>query len=82
MSEEDLQHITDYLIMRGYQWKVGGKLRFPTEEQVAKLLEMCFDEVRRGAQDQEMVSVEIGGLLVKKTDNKIDIYLHAGEVDL
>lgn len=75
---EDLEHLYEYFLLRDIQWSIHGEHRIPTKEEMLILLEDCVNTVR-GA--PESISVEIGGLLVKRTDTKLDVYVHAGELD-
>jgi hypothetical protein len=57
------------------QWRFDGVLKRPTYEDVATLLDRMIEQVRKSPGS---ISIESGGILVKRTDNMIDVYVHAG----
>lgn len=78
LSTENLEHLYEYFLLRDIKWCIHGERRIPSKVEMLILLEDCINTVRDAP---ESISVEIGGLLVKRTDAKLDIYVHAGELD-
>lgn len=78
LSSEDLDHIYEFFLLRGMEWMVRGSRKIPTRDEIEFVINDCIYVVRG---EPESVSVEIGSLLVKRTDDKIDIYVHAGELE-
>lgn len=59
------------------QWKIDGRLVYPTFDDVGRLLTAMVKDVRERGYD----SIESGGILVKRDGSKIDVYVHVGELD-
>jgi hypothetical protein len=75
---EDLDHLYEFFLLRGIHWKVRGEYRIPTRAEIELLVSDCVDTVRG---ESGSISIEIGSLLVKRTDAKIDIYVHVGAME-
>lgn len=69
--------IQDVLTDIGRRWKIDGRLAEPTVDDVERLVRLMSDDVRKLDYD----SIESGGILVKKDGDKIDVYVHVGELD-
>lgn len=59
------------------KWKIDGDLVYPNFDDVQKLIEAMVNDIRTTSYD----SIESGGILVKKDGDKIDVYVHIGELD-
>lgn len=59
------------------QWKIDGRLVYPTFDDVDRLLTAMVKDVREQGYD----SIESGGILVKRDGSKIDVYVHVGELN-
>lgn len=71
--------IHEQLLKSGTVWgRFGKKPQPPSLEDVKSLVDGMIDGVR---ESKESISIESGGVLVKRTDDYIDIYLHVGAVD-
>lgn len=70
--------IEGFFQVRGYTWKVGGMSHEPTEDDIQKVINRAVDTLN-DEPDSE-VQLEIGHLLFKKRDGKIDVFAHFGEV--
>lgn len=78
LSHEELENIYAYFTKQNIQWKIKGTRRSPTREEIELLLDDLITAIRT---DEGDISIEIGSILVKRSDSKIDIYVHAGAVD-
>lgn len=77
LNKEDLDFLIEFFLLRNIKWKISGELRRPTRAEV----EIALDDMIRVVQESdESILVEIGSLLVKRSDKHIDIYVHAGEL--
>jgi hypothetical protein len=75
VDSEDLDFLVEFFLLRNIKWKINGELRRPTRTEV----EIALDDMIRVVQESdESILVEIGSLLVKRSDQHIDIYVHAG----
>lgn len=81
MASNDLEDIYfnayEQIAEIGCLWRFDGEAKIPTYEDVRGLLERMISEVRKA---QTPISIESGHLLVKATDDMIDVYIHAGGV--
>lgn len=77
LNDEDFNCLTEFILLRNIQWRIEGKKRLPTRAELKLVLNDCIRTVR---ESPESISVEIGGLLVKRTDEHIDVYVHAGDM--
>lgn len=77
LSDEDFNHLAEYILLRNIQWRIDNKKRLPTRAELKVVLDDCIRTVR---ESPESISVEIGGLLVKRTDDHIDVYVHVGDM--
>jgi hypothetical protein len=75
VDKEDLDFLIEFFLLRNIKWKINGELRRPSRTEV----EIALDDMIRVVQESdESILVEIGSLLVKRSDQHIDIYVHAG----
>lgn len=77
LNKEDLDFLIEFLLLRNIKWKIDGELRRPTRAEVETALDDMVQVVR---ESDESILIEIGSLLVKRSDQHIDIYVHAGEL--
>lgn len=73
----DINFVHEVLVRSGRQWKFDGKLREPTYEDVEEFVQGMFKDISEGDYD----SIESGGILLKRDGDKIDLYVHLGEID-
>lgn len=69
--------IQDILTDVGRRWKIDGRLAEPTIDDVERLVRNMFKDICGTDYD----SIESGGILLKKDGDKIDVYVHLGELD-
>lgn len=60
----------------GRQWKIGGSLTEPTENDMKKVLDSAADALYS---KQVGSTFSMGGLHVEKTRDGFDVYVHVGE---
>ncbi len=70
-------NVYEQIIEMSRLWRFEDKLKIPTYEDVEILLDRMIEQVRKAPTP---ISIESGGLLVKRTDDMIDVYVHAGEI--
>jgi hypothetical protein len=72
-----MDFLLEFILLRDIKWKIDGELRRPTRNE----LETALDDMLRAVQESPVsISIELGSLLVKRSDKHIDVYVHAGEV--
>ena len=59
------------------KWKIDGNLLYPTFDDVDRLLGLMAKELE--AKDYD--SIESGGILIKRDRDKLDVYVHLGELN-
>lgn len=77
VNKEDLDFLIEFFLLRNIKWRIGGELRRPTRAEIETALD---DMVQIVQESDESILIEIGSLLVKRSDEHIDIYVHAGEI--
>lgn len=75
MNSEDLDFLIEFFLLRNIKWRINEELRRPTRAEVETALD---DMVRVVQESDESILIEIGSLLVKRSDQHIDVYVHAG----
>lgn len=63
----------------GYSWKFSNGTRVPTEEEIAKTIWSAIDALR---ETENNTQIEVGRLIVKKSGNKYDVYMHVMEQEV
>lgn len=71
-----IQDIYERLLAAERKWKINGLFLIPSYADVEKVVNELVTQVRRSPTS---ISVELGGILVKRSDDHIDIYVWAGE---
>lgn len=64
---------------RGYKWRIGGELRFPTAEDIEKVLRTAKASIDMDGGTE--VQLEIGRLIVRKDAGHYDVYVYFGELN-
>jgi hypothetical protein len=75
--EDIYQLVYEHVLANGWQWRIDGDKQRPTFEDVVKLVDNMMDTVRKTSGS---ISIESGGILIKRTDGYIDVYLFAGGI--
>ena len=75
MNDDIVFAVYEHALAHGWRWRINGDLMPPTLDDVRKLLENNSSQVRKSPTS---ISVEVGGVLIKRTDDYIDVYVHAG----
>lgn len=70
------QNVYEQLLAQERKWRIDGDRVIPTYEDVAKLLEEAVNQVKKSP---TAINIAIGGILVQKADNHVDIYTFIGE---
>jgi len=78
ISDEEIIMLAGALATQDRKWKIAGKTRTPTIAEIRQLVEHFVDTIR---ESEESLSIEIGGLLIKRSDDFIDIYAHVAELE-
>lgn len=78
LSKNELNYLSEFFLLRNIKWKFNGEQRIPSRDELEMLLADCIELVQ---ESDESVSIEIGSLLIKRTDNHIDVYVHVGAVE-
>lgn len=60
----------------GRKWKIDGRLAEPTPDDIEKLIDAMVKDIKKHGYD----SIESGGILIKRDRDKIDLYVHIGEL--
>lgn len=78
MGLDDIyQRVYEQLLESGQKWQFDGFKAHPALEDVALLVDKMIKDVR---ESDGSISIESGGILVKRTDEYIDIYVHVGGI--
>lgn len=72
-----LNRVYERLLEADVKWKIDNKLQRPTFDDVDALLKSLIEQVRK---HPGSISIEIGGVLVKNTDDDTDVYVKVGAV--
>lgn len=72
-----IHQVYEHAIASNWQWRFDKVLRRPSYEDVEEFVKRLIAEVQKS---QQSISIESGGLLVKRTDDYIDIYVHVGGI--
>lgn len=75
--DEIYQTVYQQFLKSGRKWSFDGQKAVPLYEDVKLLIDEMIKQVRNSSGS---ISVESGGILVKRTDDYIDVYVHAGGV--
>lgn len=67
----------DMILQNDIKWIINGASQRPLYEDVEALIKRMVELVEK---TKESINVETAGVLVKRTDNKIDIYVKAGSL--
>lgn len=59
-----------------HKWKINGVLVYPSFDDVQQLVELMSCDIETSGYD----SIESGGILIKKSGGKTDVYVHLGEI--
>lgn len=68
--------LQDILSNAGRKWKIDGVLIEPTVKDIEELVVKMLKDMNNTDYD----SVESGGILLKRDQGKIDLYVHLGEI--
>ena len=72
-----IEQILSVFEKNGYTWKFSDGVRAPNEEDLTKTLETMKDAL---AEAEENTQVELGRLIVKKSEGHYDVYVYVGEL--
>jgi len=61
----------------GRSWMIDGRLSRPTQDDVSRLLAAMLRDMHNQGYDL----IESGGILVKRDGDRVDVYVHAGEIN-
>jgi hypothetical protein len=78
LNEENFNHLVEVFLLRNIKLRFNGELRAPTRDELKLIISDCVELIKEA---DESISIEIGHLLVKRTDNHIDVYAHMGEIE-
>lgn len=74
-----VERVSLTLSLTGKRWKLDDdELLFPSEDDIETVLENTKAVLDRQPGEAQ---IEVGGLIVKKSDGHYDIYVHVGEID-
>ncbi len=76
MQDWIVQRVWENLMNVERLWQGSIDKFEPSAEDVAKVL----DRMIRALYDEKVDQIEVGGMLVKRTDNHVDVYTHIGEI--
>lgn len=75
--DEQALFVNEVLVRTGHRWKINGVKMQPSIEDVEELIR----SMRKDISESDYDSIESGGILLKKDGDKIDVYVHIGELD-
>jgi len=75
--DEQALFIHEVLVRSGHRWKINGVKTEPSIEDVEELIHHMRSDMFSTTYD----SIESGGMLMKRDGDKIDVYVHLGELN-
>ncbi len=75
--DEIYQKVYSAVLENDWNWRFKDERRRPTYEDVVALVDNMVEQVKKSPTS---ISIESGGILVKRTDDYIDVYVHAGGI--
>ena len=76
LDKEGFDHLVEFFLLRNLKWRINGELRLPSRGE----LKIALDDMVQVVRDSpESISIELGSLLVKRSDDDIEVYVHVGE---
>jgi hypothetical protein len=77
LLEETYQLVYEHVVANDWEWRFDGNKQRPSYEDVTILLDRMVEQVRKSPTP---ISIESGGILVKRTDEYVDVYVFAGGI--
>lgn len=75
---EDIYHRAyEHILANNWKWRIDGLKQRPSYDDVRLLIDGMMEQVEKSSGS---ISIESGGILVKRTDDYIDVYVFAGGV--
>ena len=62
------------------EWKIDGEYKVPDEDRIILML-VNLEQLLRTAQG-DLSQVESGGIILRRDGKHVDVFVHAGELDL
>jgi hypothetical protein len=63
-------------LVHDYRWKIDGVLRYPTSEEIRQTIDRAVEELYH---EQDGTQLEVGRLIIKKSQGHYDVYAMIGE---
>jgi hypothetical protein len=73
--DEIYQKVYNAALENNWQWRFNDGKRRPSYEDVTMLVDSMIQQVKKSPTS---ISIESGGILVKRTDDYTDVYVFAG----
>lgn len=78
MQLDDIyQRVYSTSLENDWKWRIDGIRLRPTYEDVVILVDRMIEQVKKSPTS---ISIECGGILVKRTDDYTDVYVFAGGI--
>lgn len=74
--DEQALFVHEFLTRAGHRWKINGVKIEPSIEDVEELIK----KMRKDLESSDYDSIESGGILIKRDRDKLDVYVHLGEL--
>jgi hypothetical protein len=68
--------IESLFLVHDYRWKIDGVLRYPTSEEIRQTIDRAVEELYH---EQDGTQLEVGRLIIKKSQGHYDVYAMIGE---
>lgn len=75
--EDIVMNTYSTILEHNTSWLIDGVLRRPVYEDVELVVTRLIDAVTK---NNDSISIETGGVLTKRTDNHIDVYVRIGRL--
>jgi hypothetical protein len=75
--EDIYQLVYEHILANGWKWRIDGLKQRPSYDDARMMVDNMVAQVRKSPGS---ISIESGGLLVKRTDDYIDVYVFAGGI--
>lgn len=78
MSHRISEELETLFMVKDYQWKIDGALRFPNADEIRQTIEKAMAEL---SDEPNGTQIEVGRLIIKKHSEGYAIYTLVGEVN-
>jgi hypothetical protein len=75
------EDISTFMLIRDMPWKIGEELEHPSPEDVRQTLDKAR-EILYGEDMNDGATLFVGGMIIKREAEHLDVYLHFGDYNV